>query len=77
MKHSVRTTLWDVISAIQARLERHGLDPTVVDSAVVLGVETMLAGPSSWTSERAARRSSGRLGRDAAWGSPVGARALT
>ena len=45
MTGRVKTTLWEVVAAIQSKLEGLGLEPHVVDSAVVLGVETMLAGP--------------------------------
>ena len=43
MENSDRTTLWDVIFSIQARLERSGLDPQAVDFAIVRGVESLLA----------------------------------
>jgi hypothetical protein len=35
-------SLWNVIEAMQRRLEREGLDATVVDAAVTRGIERLV-----------------------------------
>ncbi|RMH43844.1 MAG: hypothetical protein D6689_04110 [Deltaproteobacteria bacterium] len=43
MKPAIVTSLWELISSLQDRLERYGLDDAVIDAAVVSGVESMLS----------------------------------